>query len=638
MRGPAITPLLTLLTLTALSGCMPQPGPSDTARNAGAAVSRWSIVRDGSVAWLVKPDGERFFSLGINGVNGGGRHHRPAFHWPNYYPDYLSFVRDTRGRLRAWGFNTLGAWSLPSDALALPTTPSLELGFVEGFYWGDPFHPNMAQRMRRRAEELCTPYRGRPHRIGYFSDNERGWWNGPLYTVFIRRGPGNYTKQRLVAFLRSWYADNWRAFAADFHVGALRSFDDLLRSEGFVPRLRAGRRGIVVIRAWTGVVSRHYYRLAHDAIRATDPDALILGDRLPIFYDPVAVAAMAPWVDVISVNYNPDSPDGWVAPFFLRGLRELTDKPVLISEWFYAADENSSGNRNNGHLMAVRTQTQRAQGARATAIRFAKEPTVVGLHWFQFYDDPTGGRPDGEDYNFGLIDVRNGPYRQVVEMFTDLNPTLEGIHRRASIPPAVTKLRIPRARIDVDDESLAEWPKEASLVSPFKPAPGEVAFGDAHLAWSEDGLVLALIAMDYYDPELLEYDRFPSSEAFHLDIGLDAGAGAHHFVLSFVPSHIKLDSRGLPRMLTTIDACRVVSGTCGPAPEVRGRSIGMPPRLVLEALLPWRALGMVTAPRTIRVEIGVTAFHQSRWMSLSGTSPRIGMATPKDWPEMTLEP
>jgi len=52
-------------------------------------------------------------------------------------------------------------------------------------------------------------------------------------------------------------------------------------------------------------------------------------------------------------------------------------------------------------------------------------------------------------------------------------------------------------------------------------------------------------------------------------------------------------------MLTTIDACRVVSGTCRPAPEVRGRSIGMPPRLVLEALLPWRALGMVTAPHPL---------------------------------------
>jgi len=232
-----------------------------------------------------------------------------------------------------------------------------------------------------------------------------------------------------------------------------------------VPRLRAGTRGIAVIRAW---------------------------------------------VDVISVNYNPDSPDGWVAPFFLRGLRELTDKPVLISEWFYAADENSSGNRNNGHLMAVRTQAQRAQGARATAIRFAKEPTVVGLHWFQFYDYPTGGRPDGEDYNFGLIDVRNGPYRQVIEMFTDLNPTLEGIHRRASIPPAVTKLRIPRARIDVDDESLAEWPKEASLVSSFKPAPGEVAFGDAHLAWSEDGLVLALIASPARKPSISTSASMPA--------------------------------------------------------------------------------------------------------------------------------
>src|ERR1700751_2365031 len=98
-------------------------------------------------------------------------------------------------------------------------------------------------------------------------------------------------------------------------------------------------------------------------LREADPDALIFGDRLPIYYDPVAVRAMARNVDAIAVNYNIASPDGWVAPYFFDGLRRLSGgKPVLISEWFFAARENRTGNRNNGHPMAGGTQDERAAG------------------------------------------------------------------------------------------------------------------------------------------------------------------------------------------------------------------------------------------------------------------------------------
>jgi plasmid replication initiation protein len=148
------------------------------------------------------------------------------------------------------------------------------------------------------------------------------------------------------------------------------SFPQLLDTTGVYPQLRPGSEGIRVVRQWTGVIAGHYYRLAHDAIRAADPEALILGDRLPIYYDPVAVRAMVPYVDAISVNYNVDSPDGWLARYFFDGLRYLAgDKPVLISEWFFAARDNRSGNRNHGHLLNVDTQAERVRGA-AAAERF----------------------------------------------------------------------------------------------------------------------------------------------------------------------------------------------------------------------------------------------------------------------------
>src|SRR6185436_13681114 len=98
-------------------------------------------------------------------------------------------------------------------------------------------------------------------------------------------------------------------------------------------------------------------------------------------------------------------------------------------------------------------------------------PSVVGVHWFQYYDHPRGGRADGEDYNFGLVDVADRPYGDLVAAFARVNPRLASLHgergRRTTTPPA-----IPRARVDVADHSLAEWPKDAALVGGMvAPAP-----------------------------------------------------------------------------------------------------------------------------------------------------------------------
>jgi hypothetical protein len=49
--------------------------------------------------------------------------------------------------------------------------------------------------MMSLAQELVAPYRGSPYRIGYFSDNEVGWWAGALFGFFSMKPPDNVTKQ-----------------------------------------------------------------------------------------------------------------------------------------------------------------------------------------------------------------------------------------------------------------------------------------------------------------------------------------------------------------------------------------------------------------------------------------------------------
>jgi len=608
--------------------------------------SQWKVeVRQG-VAWLLTPCGDSFFSIGVNVMNGGEserfQNGRLAYHWGTFAPDLGTWAQAARARVLSWGFNTAGAWSLHPELLRLPVIPDLELGRLSRFHWFDPFHPLTEEEMRQQAHELVTPFKKNPYRIGYFSDNEVGWWNGALFTFFSKQPGTNHTKQRLVALLREAYGNDWGRLTRDFLPPPdVASFDELLQHSGVVTHLRPGGNGIQLVRRWTGIVAEEYYRLVYRTLREADPEALIFGDRLPIYYDPVAVRAMAPYIDVLATNYNLDSPDGWIARYYFDGLRRLTGaKPVLISEWFMAAHENRSGNLNNTHLMTVQTQVERALGAVAAAQRFAREPDLVGIHWFQYHDHPQGGRLDGEDQNFGLVDLYDRPYEELVEGFGQIHPRLADIHREARptlpVQPGAPR-EIPEAMIDPRDGSLGEWPKEAAFVQGLVAPPSEVVFGDFYLAWDRSGLHLATISMDYYDPLLLAYgETFPLVEAFRIDWGVDTGAGPRRFALYVIPPKV-FSETGVPMMRAHL--CQADAVPCAAIPAAIATYFGADqPRITVEVTLPWSALGLDGPPshRQLRVELAATAFHRSRWMSWSGLPPAVAMQDPSKWAAVRL--
>ena len=279
--------------------------------------TRWSVTRSGGVAWLVTPCGEPFFSAGVNVLDGGAparfANDRMWYSWTAFDPSLDAWADETRQRLAQWGFNSAGGWSLPPAQLRLPEIANLELGRMAQFHWFDPFDPATEQRMMDEAATLVAPYKDSPYRIGYFSDNEVGWWNGALFVFYSQKPATNFTKQRWVAFLKERYAGDWDKFAGDFVPPAgVGNWDQLLAAQS-VTKLRPGTQGIQAVRAWTGIVAERYYAMTEKAIRAADPNALLFGDRLPIYYDPVAIRAEAHHVDVIATNYNVDAGDGWVA-------------------------------------------------------------------------------------------------------------------------------------------------------------------------------------------------------------------------------------------------------------------------------------------------------------------------------------
>jgi hypothetical protein len=605
---------------------------------------RWAFQTRGGVPWLISPCGAPYLSIGVNTLTDDSS---PPLRWDSKRKSWLpvyetaqSWANRAAAQLRGWGFNTAGAFSAPN--VPLNSLPDLDLGWRAKYNWADPFDPAAGKRIDAEAKKAVIPYKGRAGRIGYFSDNEIGWWNGAMFRYYIKQPATSHTKQTLIAMLRRHYGGDWNKFSRDFTVPhGISSFSEMLLDPDADAHLRPGGDGIRTVREWTTIIARHYYELVYHGLHQADPDALIFGDRLPSYYDPDAVRAMLPYVDAISTNYNVDSPDGWIAHFYFDSLGQLSgNKPVLVSEWYFAARENRSGNRNNGHLMSVRTQAERARGAASAARHFALAPGVVGLHWFQYRDEPKGGRiQDREDYNFGLLDTSDRPYEQLVSALTAANHELPELHRasakRISKPPS--RLQVPK--IDIDPETLAfeRWPKDDALVKGFRAHAPEVVFGDFFLGWSQRGVHLATICMDHYDAHLLDWGKeFPRSEAFRIDFGVDAGAGAQRFAFYVIPPKGFERNRG---MAMSVEVCRIVGGKCEAVPSASAvYQIGDRPRVFAQITLPWQALGIGGPPadKSIRVQLAATAFYRSRWMSLGGVPPAKAMENEALWKSALL--
>jgi hypothetical protein len=75
-------------------------------------------------------------------------------------------------------------------------------------------------------------------------------------------------------------------------------------------------------------------------------------------------------------------------------------------------------------LVQVRDQAERARAYRYYVENAFAMPELIGTHYFQWADQPSTGRFDGENYNIGLVDVTDRPY-------PDLVAALKETHRRA---------------------------------------------------------------------------------------------------------------------------------------------------------------------------------------------------------------
>ncbi len=637
-------------------------GPADSPRHSKKVVAvnaGWSTVKRNGVWWLVDPRGKPFYSKGVDivapGVECEKSAARHAFFWANFCPSLDRWRTGVGARLKKWGFNTLGGWSDCSPKIGLPLVVDLELGRNSQFHWFDPFDPEMGKITLERARELSAPYRNLPQLIGYFSDNEIGWWNSALFIWYLKDPWENHTKQFLWQMIYKTYGGSWDALLADWVPrSGEKSFEDL-KQGGAALKLRPGGHGIRLVDRFMSAVAARYYKLMYRAIHAADPRALYLGDRLPLYYHQDVIRAMGNNIDVISSNYNVDTPDGWVAPYYFDGLRKLNDKPVLVSEFFFSAAQNRSGNLNEdtgsahpnpGHLMTVPTQAERAWGAGRALLNFARFPNLAGAQWFQYCDEPLGGRADGENYDMGLIDTSNRPYEMLTKEFASLNPLLDQVHgksarfsaRRSGAPGPVV---VPRAdyRIDVGDQTLVEWHKKITLLSGFRAPSPHVPFAEVHLAWRPEGFYLFSLSDVYLNPDFLACGgNFPKSEAFQLHFTLEVNGKKNHFGIYLVPRNNPSSPDGFD---IVPELFRLDNGVCLKMPA-RGhlqRINESLPHIAMEAFFPagWFGVSELKSGMRFGANIGMISYFREFTMAWAGSPAERAIAAPGDFREIVLK-
>jgi agarase len=404
-----------------------------------------TVIQEEGTYWFSHA-GTRFIARGVNCVlpaDGSDVPDGQKYHVLNEYADIAEWISAATNRLAAWHFNTVAAWS---DERLYDRGSMYHTRVIWFGPWGegrdmrliDVFSDEYAASLDDTAREFVAPHADDPWLIGYFANNElpwygeRGWPTDPnvsLLTRYMQLPRGAAGKQRLVAFLEKFYENDFAALTDCWDIRAA-GFDELLDLRRMSPRKPVSKKAIV---AWAGIVADQYFRLCEEAIRRYDPNHLFLGSRFAGGAYRSIIEACGRHADVISINHYRKT--GQLDTRQLGAVAALTGKPLMITEFSWRAMENSSGCGNtHGADVTVATQEDRADAFELYVTTAARQPYIIGYDWFQYFDQPPGGRFDGEDSNYGLVDIYDQPYTTLLAAVARVNADTHRLHADGQVP------------------------------------------------------------------------------------------------------------------------------------------------------------------------------------------------------------
>lgn len=416
---------------------------------------RFSVSPDERGAWsFVTPEGHRLVSLGVNNVGGRAWNPRPNSRFYNavedqFKGDAAAWAASTRRILLDAGFNTLGAWGKPEMPAGdgLYQTIILYVGGAEPDRCLNPIRPGFEELVRKNTREMMAQYRGREWLLGVFLDNEMPWygktaWDRLATFTLLERAfqekPTDPARLAALDFLKARHATP--AALGEAYGQPLASWEELTKEylqTCTTPTAAADRA------EFTAMVARRFYAPAARIVREELPGVLILGTRFAGDAPDAVIAACGEACDVVSFNAYvgaPAAPAELIARYWT-----ITKKPLMLTEFSWRARENTSGNPNSrGAGTVVMTQAQRAANYQAFITDLLAEPVIVGAHWFEFADQSPQGRFDGEDSNYGIVDIEHRPYTELLAAMRQTNLGADKL-RAGPLKPVPTEVPKPRA-------------------------------------------------------------------------------------------------------------------------------------------------------------------------------------------------
>ncbi len=405
---------------------------------------------DGRRWWLVDPDGYAFISNGVDciGPNASGvvENQEDLFAWLPERDDELfgravsgrggaamvDFYRTnlirvfgadwlgrwttiTQGLMKHMKFNTVGNWSSIEFAksaklpyvLPLRGFPSTEINLFRDF--PDVFSEEYKNACVTFAAQL-EPYKNDPYLIGYFLRNEPQWAFGFHNLAFemFATIQSSATKSAFVDWIAYRYRNDLQAFNAVWGLGLDRFGELEQKTFREIPSETAGKD----FYAFTELMVEEYVGRPCDEVEKIDPNHLNLGMRYAWISSDLLYKAGERF-DVFSINGygNPGPPK-------TEEISRRSGKPVMIGEFHFGSTDRG--------LPATGIQGALNQVERGKAYRYYVEqgyvrPELIGIHYFQWIDQPVFGRFDGENYNIGIVDICNRPYEEFTRAVTLTN-------------------------------------------------------------------------------------------------------------------------------------------------------------------------------------------------------------------------
>jgi hypothetical protein len=413
------------------------------------ATGFFQVIQDNDKWWMADPEGYAFVSVGVDcmrpSASGWIEGQRDIFSWlpepndPQYGECYgnrrgeamFDFFKSnlirvygdsweskwqeiTVGLMKAYGINTIGNWSdfefikmakMPY-VYPLANFPSTNTALYRDF--PDVYSYEYQEKSKEFAGQL-KPLKDDPFMIGYFLRNEPNWAFGKNNIAFEMFAEPKISASKN-AFLE-WIArkyDDIESFNESWKLD-LSSFEELEKQTFLdVPSETAEAD----FWDFSKILVRKYVDVVCDEVEKVDPNHLNLGMRYAWISSDLLYEAGERF-DVFSIN-------GYRVPYppETSGIYEKSGKPVMIGEFHFGSIDR--GLPSTG-ITGVASQEERGKAYRNYIEHGLSRNELIGIHYFQWLDQPIFGRFDGENYNIGLLTIAHTPYEELVEAMKESN-------------------------------------------------------------------------------------------------------------------------------------------------------------------------------------------------------------------------